>query len=72
MALDGPDNTVIEVNTVVDGLGPDNPYNNSYYAVETPLLTEKAARRRSEPDTHRFWKIVNPGSTNRLGKARGY
>lgn len=72
MALDGPDNTVVEVNTVVDEPGPGNPYNNSFHAMETPLLTEKAARRRAEPDTHRFWKIVNRGKTNAAGKPRAY
>src|SRR5437868_11305564 len=72
MALGGPDNTVVEVNTVLDGPGPGNPHNNSFHAVETPLVSEKAARRRAQPDTHRFWRIVNRGKTNSFGKPRAY
>lgn len=72
MALDGPDNTVVEVNTVLDDEGPGNPYNNAFHAVETPLLTEKHARRRAEPGSHRFWKIVNRRKTNAFGRPRAY
>lgn len=72
MAIDGPNNSVVEIDTVVDERGSDNPYCNSFYAVETPLLTEKAARRRAQPDSHRFWKILNKSKTNRSGKPRGY
>jgi len=72
MAVDGPDNTVIEVNTVLDEPGPANPHNNAFHAVETPLLTEKQARRRAEPSAHRFWKIVNRGKSNDFGRPRAY
>jgi primary-amine oxidase len=72
MAVDGPDNTVVEVNTVLDEPGPNNPHNNAFHAVETLLLTEKQARRRAEPKSHRFWKIVNRGKTNQFGRFRAY
>lgn len=72
MAVDGPDNTVVEVDTLLDGPGPGNPFNNSFHAVETPLLTEKQARRRADPSANRFWKIVNRGRKDAFGRARAY
>ena len=72
MAVDGPDNTVVEVDTFCDPPGPDNPHNNAFHAVETPLLTEKAARRRAQTETNRFWKIVNSKTRSRFGLQRGY
>jgi len=72
MAVDGYENTVIEVNTIADPPGETNPHNNGFRAVETLLLTEKAARRRVESQTQRFWTIVNRSKKNRFGQPPGY
>ncbi len=72
MAVDGPNNTVVEVDTVADPPGPDNPWHNALSVVETPLLTEKAARRRGDPSRIRWWKIVNRERTTALGYHPGY
>jgi len=72
MAVDGPNNTVVEVDTVADPPGPDNPWHNALSVVETPLLTETAARRRADPSRMRSWKIVNRERTTALGHHPGY
>ena len=40
--------------------------------VETALLTETAARRRTDPSRMRLWKIVNRERTTALGHHPGY
>lgn len=72
MEVDGPNNTVVEVDTVADPPGPENPWHNALSIVETPLLTEKAARRRTEAARMRWWKIVNRERTTALGHHPGY
>ena len=72
MEVDGPNNTVVEVDTVADPPGPENPWHNALSLLETPLLTEKAARRRSDPAHMRWWKIVNRERTTALGHHPGY
>jgi primary-amine oxidase len=72
MAVDGPNNTVVEIDTIADPPGPENPWCNSLSVVETPLLTEKAARRRADPSRMRAWKIVNRERRSSLGHFPGY
>ena len=40
--------------------GPDNPFNNAFFADKTLLQTEKGARANLNGDTWRTWKIENP------------
>lgn len=47
--------------------GPDNPFNNAFYAHKTLLETEKGARAMLNGDTWRTWKIENPSVLNRMG-----
>jgi primary-amine oxidase len=72
MAVDGPNNTVVEVDTVADPAGPDNPWCNALSIVEKPLLSEKAARRSGDPSRIRSWKIVNRERRTALGCHPGY
>ncbi len=65
--IDGPANSVYEVDTHPVPPGPDNPWGNAFAPVATLLETETHARRVVDPSTSRHWKIVNPGSENRLG-----
>jgi primary-amine oxidase len=72
MTIDGPLNSVYEINTVADPLGPENPYHNAFRAEATLLRSEAVATRTVDPLRGRFWKIVNPSVRNRLGQAVGY
>jgi primary-amine oxidase len=71
-AVDGPDNSVYEVNSVGVPTGATNPHGNAFVAEETLLATEKEAQRRVNSSTARFWRVVNPRKKNRLGRPVGY
>ena len=72
MEVDGPRNTVYEVESRPLPAGPENPWANAFEAVATPLETERAAQRVVDPARSRYWKVVNPGSTNGLGQPVAY
>jgi primary-amine oxidase len=72
MNIDGEQNSVYEVNTEVDPIGPENPYGNAFYAVSTLLETEAEAQRLVDPMKGRYWKIVNPSVKNGVGQPVGY
>jgi primary-amine oxidase len=71
-AVDGPRNSVYEVDTVADPPGPENPHGNAFRTRATLLARESEAQRTVEPRAARFWRIVNPSSPNRLGGRAGY
>ena len=71
-SIDGENNTVHEVNTRSVPSGPENPYGNAFFAEATPLLRELEARRSTNPLSSRFWRVVNPGRKNSLGKPVAY
>jgi len=70
--LDGTDNSVVEVNSLGLPTSESNPHGNAIIAEETPLATEKQARRKVNSATARFWRVVNPSKKNRLGRPVGY
>jgi primary-amine oxidase len=70
--VDGPNNSVYEVNTVGVPTGAANPHGNAFVAEETLLATEKEAQRHVNSATARFWRVVNPSKKNRLGRPVGY
>ena len=72
MMVDGPNNSVYEVNTVADPPGADNPYGNAFHTEATLLERESQAQRLIDPFSARFWSVVNPSSHNRLGHPVGY
>jgi len=72
MMVDGPDNSVYEINTVADPPGPENPHHNAFHAEATLLRSEGAAQRIIDPLVGRFWKVVNPSARNRMGEPVGY
>ncbi len=72
MSVDGEANTVLEVNTVAEPLGPDNPHGNAFYAEATPLKTEQEAQRVIDPMSGRYWLVSNPSVKNALGRPVGY
>jgi primary-amine oxidase len=71
-SLDGPNNSVVEVNSVGVPTGPGNPHGNAFVAEEKRFKTEKEAQRRTNTASARFWRVVNPGKKNRLGQPVGY
>jgi primary-amine oxidase len=72
MMVDGLNNSVSEVNTVSDPVGPENPYNNAYHTEATLLRTESEAQRIIDPLAARYWTIENPTMPNRLGHPVAY
>ncbi len=72
MAVDGANNTVVEVDTVVAPAGEGNPYGNAFYARPTALKTEQVAQRLIDPFAARYWQITNPNATNKTGASVAY
>jgi primary-amine oxidase len=72
MCVDGPANSVYEVDAVPVPPGPDNPYGNAFTARSTLLATELGAQRMAAPEHSRYWKIVNHGSANACGEPVAY
>ena len=70
--IDGMNNSVYEVNTEAEQIGPENPYGNAFFAQPTLLATELEAQRIVDPLKARYWKVVNPNVSNRLGQSVGY
>jgi primary-amine oxidase len=72
MMVDGPDNSIYEVNTVADPSGPENPHNNAFHTEATLLERELEAQRVIDPFSARYWSVVNPSVRNRLGQPVAY
>ncbi len=72
MEVDGPNNTVVECDTIAPPPGPDNPYGNAFFVEETVLETELRAQRDFDYDKMRYWKVINPETKNWLGRPTGY
>ncbi|QDP25388.1 primary-amine oxidase [Bradyrhizobium cosmicum] len=72
VAIDGDQNSFVECNTVAEPEGPDNPYGNAFYEEQTLLPTERAAARKANAASQRYWKVINPNKTNYTGSPTGY
>jgi primary-amine oxidase len=70
--IDGPDNTVFEVDTLPTPLGEDNPWGNAFAPAVTLLDHELAARRNVDPARSRSWKIANRSARNAVGQPTAY
>lgn len=71
-SVDGPNNSVVEVNSLGLRTSESNPHGNAIVAEETLLSTEKEAQRRVNSASARFWRVINPDKKNRLGRPVGY
>jgi primary-amine oxidase len=69
--VDGPANTVVEVDVHADDDGQD-PLHNGFGPRETVLASEQAAQRKVDPARSRSWRVVNPSRTNHVGRPVGY
>jgi primary-amine oxidase len=72
MAIDGDANSIEEHNTYVESEGPHNRYGNAYYDEATLLKTELEACRRINPETMRYWRVINPNVKNQVGQPTAY
>ena len=72
MTIDGPNNSVYEVDSVPEPPGPDNPHFNAWVTKPTLLATEGESARDADFSTARFWKISNPSVRNELGEEVAY
>jgi primary-amine oxidase len=72
MMVDGPSNTVYELNSEAVPPGPDNPYGNAWVVRATPLRRESEAQRLIDPLAARSWKIASATETNTLGESTAY
>jgi primary-amine oxidase len=70
--VDGQTNRVLEMNSQPVPPGAQNVYGNAFTMHETPLLTEREARRNLNLETGRRWIVVNPAVTNALGQPVGF
>jgi primary-amine oxidase len=70
--LDGDANSVFEVNTEAEPIGPENPDGTLFRPAATALTRESEAQRNVEPHTSRYWKVTNPNVKNRLGQPVAY
>jgi primary-amine oxidase len=72
MMVDGPENSVYEVNSEPVPPGPGNPHGNAWIARRTLLARESEAQRLVDPLSGRYWVVTNPTVKNALGQAVGY
>lgn len=70
--VDGPENSVMEMDWQAAPSEPTNPFANALVMRETPLENEFHAQRDTNPATNRMWKIINPSKRNALGRAVSY
>jgi primary-amine oxidase len=70
--IDGPDNTVMEVDSAALPVSPENPYGLAVVTHGTPIRSEAESGRDFNWATQRVWKVVNTGRTNRLGTNPAY
>jgi primary-amine oxidase len=72
LQIDGIQNSVYEVNTVSEDLGPDNPFENAFYAKSTLLETELQAIRNLNLESARYWKFSNDNVKNEMDQSVAY
>jgi primary-amine oxidase len=72
MDLDGPANSVYQVDVVPGERSDQNPFGNAFLVRPTLLETEQQAQATLNLETARTWKIVNPNVLNAVGEPVGY
>ena len=72
MMVDGPNNSVYEVHSESEPIGPENPHGNAFFAKATLLSRELEAQQVIDPLAARYWRIVNPAVKNWLDEPVGY
>jgi primary-amine oxidase len=70
--VDGPCNSVCEVDVVTDEAGEGNELGGTFRARATPLEREQEAQRLTHPAAGRVWKVTNPCVLNAWGDPVAY
>jgi primary-amine oxidase len=70
--VDGPNNSIHEMNTRSLPPGRTNPFLNGILMEETILKTERQAQRKMSMPLARTWIVVNPTAQNALGHHTSY
>jgi primary-amine oxidase len=72
MEVDGPRNSVHELDIVASEEGPDNPYRTAIGTRTTALRREADARRQADAAVGRTWLITSADRRNALGEPTAY
>jgi primary-amine oxidase len=72
MQVDGPHNTVYEIESARLEPSDENPLGNAFAKVATPLERESQAVRLTDSAASRRWKVVNHAAHNAHGEPVGY
>ncbi len=67
MAIDGPDNSVYEVDSIAEPDPALNPHHNAWITRDTLVASEAEGARDWNWQTGRYWKVTNPSKINELG-----
>ena len=70
--VDGPQNSVVEMNVFPETNREKNPDGNVFRIEEQVLKDERSAQRDLNFEQARKWLVVNPGVLNPLGAPTGY
>lgn len=70
--VDGPANSVYEVEAEPVPTGADNPHGNAFRAKKTLLTSEKLAQRDTNFNHGRYWLVVNDTLRDSHGRPSGY
>lgn len=72
MSVDGPANSVYEVDSIPEPDPALNPGRNAWITRETVVASEAGGGRDWDWSTNRYWKVTNPSSINELGSPVAY
>ena len=72
MMVDGPNNSVYEVDTVTDPISDNNPHGNAFSVKRTLIEKEEEAVRIIDPFSARYWSVTNNSKQNYLGQPVSY
>jgi primary-amine oxidase len=72
MTVDGPANTVVEIDSRPSPPGPGNPHGNAWETTRTVLASEAGAARDVDAARARYWKIESAERTSALGSPTAY
>lgn len=70
--IDGTGNTVVEVDSVAEPVGPDNPHGLALRTRGTIIESERDSARDYRWETQRAWKVQSADRTNRRGSPTAY
>jgi primary-amine oxidase len=72
MCIDGANNSVYEMDSVVEPEPERNPHHNAWIDRPTLVTSEREGARDFNFQTARYWQICNPGVINELGNPVAY